>query len=126
MRVDDSVLIHRITHSMDANIFRLEKVGRKVKLKTQQRMVGTTIQSNSFAGTHSERVEREVKQLLEDMRRIEPAEDPFCLLGDLFVDEPRVERYFEALIGEFNFGSDGWNIIMNMRDRPLYCTTVPC
>jgi hypothetical protein len=46
MRVDDSVLIHRITHSMDANIFRLEKVGRKVKLKTQQRMVGTTIQSN--------------------------------------------------------------------------------
>jgi hypothetical protein len=80
MRVDDSVLIHRITHSMDANIFRLEKVGRKVKLKTQQRMVGTTIQSNSFAGTHSERVEREVKQLLEDMRRIEPAEDPFCYL----------------------------------------------
>ena len=86
MRGDDSVLIHRITHSMDANIFRLEKVGRKVsKLKTQERMAGTNIQSNSFAETHSERVEREVKQLLEDMRRIEPVEDPFCFFGDLFV-----------------------------------------
>jgi hypothetical protein len=71
------------------------------------RMAGTTFQSNSLAETHSERVEREVKQLLEDIRRIEPVEDPFCSFGDLFVDE-RVEQYYEALIGEFNFGSDGW------------------
>lgn len=61
--------------------------------------VGTTFQSHSLAETHLERVEREVKQLLMDIRRIEPVEDPFCAFGDLFVDE-RVEQYYEALIGE--------------------------
>ena len=49
--------------------------------------------------THSERVEREVKQLLVDIKRIEPEADPYCNFGDLFVDES-VEQYYEALVGK--------------------------
>lgn len=64
--------------------------------------VGTTFQSTSFAETHSERVEREVQQLLVDIRRIEPSTEPYCKFGDLFVDE-RVEQYYEALVGKWTY-----------------------
>lgn len=37
--------------------------------------------------THQERVDREISQLLLDIRRIEPKEEHFCSFGDLFIDE---------------------------------------
>ena len=50
-------------------------------------MAGLTFQPNSIEETHQERVAREVKQLLLDIRRIKPQEEKFCAFGDLFVDE---------------------------------------
>lgn len=50
------------------------------------------------AETHTQRVDREIHQLLLDIKRIEPKEELFCSFGDLFVDE-HVEQYYEALVG---------------------------
>lgn len=60
--------------------------------------IHSNINSISDNETHVERVEREVNQLLVDIRRIEPEQDPYCNFGDLFVDE-FVEQYYEALVG---------------------------
>ncbi len=50
------------------------------------------------AESHDERVEREIAELLLDIRRIEPSNQNHCSFGDLFVDE-KVEQYYEALVG---------------------------
>jgi hypothetical protein len=59
---------------------------------------GTTFRSNSNAETHEERVDREVHQLLLDIKRIQPEGEEYCAFGDLFDDE-LVEQYYEALVG---------------------------
>mmetsp|Transcript_2280 Transcript_2280/g.3451 ORF Transcript_2280/g.3451 Transcript_2280/m.3451 type:complete len:91 (+) Transcript_2280:44-316(+) len=48
--------------------------------------------------THEQRLEREIQQLLNDIRRIQPTGAPHCSFGELFVDE-HVEQYYEALVG---------------------------
>jgi len=48
---------------------------------------GTTFRSNSNAETHEERVDREVHQLLLDIKRIQPEGEEYCAFGDLFDDE---------------------------------------
>ena len=63
--------------------------------------VGTTFIStnNSVSNNnHDDRIEREIKQLVKDIRRIEPHGENFCTFGVLF-DDPDVEQYYEALVG---------------------------
>ena len=48
---------------------------------------GTTFRSNSNAETHEERVDREVRQLVLDIKRIQPEGEEYCAFGDLFDDE---------------------------------------
>ena len=60
---------------------------------------GVTFHSVPMRGeTHSERVERETNQLVNDIRRITPEGEGFCAFGDLFEDS-QVEQYYEALVG---------------------------
>mmetsp|Transcript_9045 Transcript_9045/g.17057 ORF Transcript_9045/g.17057 Transcript_9045/m.17057 type:complete len:350 (-) Transcript_9045:141-1190(-) len=59
---------------------------------------GQSSSKPTLTETHLERVEREIRQLLLDIKRIEPKEEQFCSFGDLFVDE-HVEQYYEALVG---------------------------
>lgn len=60
---------------------------------------GVTFHSVPRGGeTHSERVERETNQLVNDIRRIIPEGEGFCAFGDLFEDS-QVEQYYEALVG---------------------------
>jgi len=48
---------------------------------------GTTFRSNSNAKTYEERVDREVHQLLLDIKRIQQEGEEYCAFGDLFHDE---------------------------------------
>lgn len=59
---------------------------------------GVAFHSKSYSESHAERVEREVNQVLVDIRRIIPEGSPHCTFGDLFTD-PIVEQYYEALVG---------------------------
>ena len=61
---------------------------------------GTTSHSSSYNApeSHQNRVEREIHQLIKDIKRIEPSDKSFCLFGVLF-DDPDVEQYYEALVG---------------------------
>jgi len=47
---------------------------------------------------HEKRVETEVRQLVDDIRRIKPEGELHCHFGDLFSD-PQVEQFYEALVG---------------------------
>ena len=58
----------------------------------------TTCPSN-FARTElSDRIEKEIPQLLKDIRRIGSPGEPYVRFGELFDDE-EVEQYYEALVG---------------------------
>ncbi|GFH46064.1 hypothetical protein CTEN210_02538 [Chaetoceros tenuissimus] len=59
---------------------------------------GTAFQSKSISETLEGRLDREISQLLVDIKRIQPEGETFCAFGDLFSDE-QVEQYYEALVG---------------------------
>ena len=59
---------------------------------------GTAFQSKSISETLEGRLDREISQLLVDIKRIQPEGETFCAFGDLFLDE-QVEQYYEALVG---------------------------
>jgi hypothetical protein len=63
---------------------------------------GTTSHSSSSISekttSHNDRINREIKQLVKDIKRIEPIGEQYCTFGLLF-DDPQVEQYYEALVG---------------------------
>ena len=88
-----------------APVFSMNKSPNAVNIsKVQNRDVvhfsvaGTTFNPGSTSESHTERLEREMLQLVKDIRRIEPQNESFCKFGMLF-DDPQVEQYYEALVG---------------------------
>lgn len=71
------------------NMPRTIPVNRSVSIALNERLdsVAEGDLKNKIAETHKERVDREIRQLLLDIKRIEPKEEQFCSFGDLFVDE---------------------------------------
>jgi len=65
---------------------------------THTSTAGVAFHSKTFSESHAERVEREVNQIMLDIRRIDPEGSPHCTFGHLF-DDPEVEQYYEALVG---------------------------
>lgn len=59
---------------------------------------GIAFEAKKKPETHLERVDREVKQLLVDILRINPEGSPYCTFGSIFEDA-QVEQYYEALVG---------------------------
>ena len=65
---------------------------------THTSTAGVAFHSKTYTESHAERVEREVNQVMLDIRRIDPKGSPHCTFGHLF-DDPEVEQYYEALVG---------------------------
>lgn len=86
---------------------------------------GTTFQSKAISESHSDRVAREIEQLVVDIRRIEPKDESSCTFGELF-DDPQVEQYYEALVGTLKaarrkgvIAFKGQMLLKGMHDRVL-------
>ena len=79
----DDASIHSFTSASTSTMIRSTLPTSMLKIDVlHSNKAGTTFRSNSNAETHEERVDREVHQLLLDIKRIQPEGEEYCAFGD--------------------------------------------
>jgi len=100
---DDDASIHSFATAPTPTMIRSPLPAPMLKIDVlHSNVAGTTFRSKSNAETHEERVDREVFQLLLDIKRIQPEGEEYCAFGDLFDDELVEQVSCSALDFELN------------------------